>query len=233
MHWSPFAFMVGERGAVPRSHAAARPPGDGRAGRRRQQRRGGLAPQHGLSLEQPNHVPDFLLGSVPSGKGMVRLARFTPFGVGSDVTGQIADLLLPQLSGAWLGLHGFDWKGDPLEGKFGNPASQGERAVTAANSLMESMIPGVGLAESLHGRMAKGDTAGQALRAQFDPLAATKPSTSGTVQPLHRGEDGRRGPRIKAVRVKPVSGVKASRVRAVRVKPVGPYKGATGSPYSP
>jgi hypothetical protein len=109
---------------------------------------------HDLSLLQANHVPDFLLGSAPNGKGgYQRIAHYTPFGVGSDLAGSVSGLMLPQFIGPLKNMGGVDWKWQPLThgGKHGKPFNQGEKAVRALVTAAEEQIPGVSQAGKISG----------------------------------------------------------------------------------
>jgi hypothetical protein len=109
---------------------------------------------HDLSLLQANHVPDFLLGSAPNGKGgFQRIAHYTPFGVGSDLAGSVSGLMLPQFIGPLKNMGGVDWKWQPLThgGKHGKPFNQGEKAVRALVTAAEEQIPGVSQAGKISG----------------------------------------------------------------------------------
>jgi hypothetical protein len=110
---------------------------------------------HNLSLLQANHVPDFLLGSVPTGPDKyLRVAHYTPFGVGSDPTGAIGSLMLPQVLGPVANAaFGVDWKGDPLTvgGAHGRKFNTGEKAIRALVTAAEEQIPGVTQAGTISG----------------------------------------------------------------------------------
>jgi hypothetical protein len=100
---------------------------------------------HDLSLLQPNHVPGYLLGSYPKkGGGFLRIAHYTPFGVGQDVTGAAGGLVLPQITGPLMNALGVDWKGQPLKhpGYAGKPFNPGEKAVRALVTAIEEQVPG-------------------------------------------------------------------------------------------
>lgn len=120
------------------------------------------------------HVPSYLLGSAPVGAGdqFVRVGHYTPFGAGEDVSDptKLVSLLLPQFAGAEAALRGFDWKGQPLNGKFGPDAGPEQKALTAANALIEAMIPGIAQGKSVIKR---------GPRRTFDPFVSTaKPKSS-------------------------------------------------------
>jgi hypothetical protein len=110
---------------------------------------------HRLSLLASDHLPDFLLGSAPVGKGnsYQRIAHYTPFGVGSDVTGAVGSLALPQATGAFLNALGVDWKGQRLThgGSHGKEFNQGERLIRALVTVAESQVPGVTQAGAISG----------------------------------------------------------------------------------
>jgi hypothetical protein len=184
---------------------------------------------HHLSLNQKNHVPNFLLGRVPNGKGgLVPLAHYTPFGVGSDPTGAAGALALPQFIGPILNAYGVDWKGDQLTtgGKRGKPFTPTQKALRALVTAVEEQIPGVTQAGAISGltpRYVNRDTPayiktpGEVLKGYLPTTATTgAPSTGSATLPL----SGASAPaRPRAVRVKPTAAAR-SKVKAVRVKPV-------------
>lgn len=103
--------------------------------------------QHGLSLRGGKTRPSFLLGGYPTGKGdqIVRIAHYTPFGVGQDVAGSVSGLMLPQFVGPIKNLAGVDWKWQRLRkpGFKGKELNQGQRAARAGVTILEEQIPGV------------------------------------------------------------------------------------------
>jgi hypothetical protein len=105
---------------------------------------------HGFSFHGGERRPGFLQGGYPTGPGgenTTRVGRFLPFVPGDTGTGTLVDLVLPQFSGAVAALQGRDpVSGEPVHGKFGPKASEGEKALAAAVQLIESMVPGVGVA---------------------------------------------------------------------------------------
>jgi hypothetical protein len=182
---------------------------------------------HNLSLLASNHVPDFLLGSVPVGRGgSLRIAHYTPFGVGSDVTGAVGSLALPQFEGPILNALGVDWKGDPLMvgGSHGTPFSPTQKAIRALVTAAEEQVPGVTQAGAVSGvtprlvdKKTEVKSPGQVLRGYLPTTPTSSGSASSAQQPLSGGAVS--SGRIKPVRVKPVAAGRA-RVKPVRVKPV-------------
>jgi hypothetical protein len=183
---------------------------------------------HDLSLLKANHVPDFLLGSAPKGGGFLRVAHYTPFGVGSDVTGAVGSLALPQVTGPMLNMLGIDWKGDPLThgGPHGKPFNQGEKLIRALTTAAEEQVPGVTQAGAVSGvtprLVDKKDPStvkkpGQVLRGYLPTTPTGSGSTASAQQPL--GGAATSTGRVKPVRVKPVAAGRG-RVKPVRVKPV-------------
>ena len=78
---------------------------------------------NGLSLYSDKKVPDWLIGSVPSGKGKyIPVGRFGPFAPG-DPIGAIGNQYLPQLLGMYENTQGRDWKGDAIPGGAGRRIS--------------------------------------------------------------------------------------------------------------
>lgn len=144
---------------------------------------------HGMSLRGGKTRPGFLLGGFPVGKGdqVVRVARYTPFGVGADPAGATADLALPQLMGPVKNLGGVDWKWQPMKhpGFKGREFNIGEKTARAATTAAESMIPGVGLAGRVTGvtgryvdkkddpSVLQGKSVTKALAQEYNPLAPT------------------------------------------------------------
>lgn len=153
---------------------------------------------HGLSLRGGKARPGFLLGGYPVGKGdqILRIAHYTPFGVGPDVTESVANLVLPQFGPTIAARFGVDWTGKPLKypGFKGRPFNQGEKALYSAVEQAAALVPGVGVAGNVTGVIPKyvehkdqatifnGKDIGEALRRQFDPFKATaanpKPPTA-------------------------------------------------------
>jgi hypothetical protein len=183
---------------------------------------------HDLSLLGANHVPDFLLGSVPKDGGSLRVAHYTPFGVGSDVTGAVGSLALPQVTGPMLNMLGIDWKGDPLAhgGAHGKPFNQGEKLIRALTTAAEEQFPGVSQAGAISGvtpRLVDKKDPGsikkpsQVLKGYLPTTPTGSGAASSAQQPLTGAAPS--GGRVKPVRVKPVA-AKAQRVKPVRVKPV-------------
>lgn len=166
---------------------------------------------HHLSLHG-EHVPSYLLGSAPVGNDQyVRLARYTPFGVGEDVSGSLAGLLLPQIDSAQMAMRGLDWTGKPLGGKrSADDVPQGERSIAAAVALIESMVPGVAQTHQVVKRTKQGTPLKQAVRKQFDPFMATgTPSSSSKPAPGF-------------IRVPPITakGSPVVRIKPIRIQPV-------------
>jgi hypothetical protein len=124
----------------------------------------------GFSTRGGEQRPPFLMGGYPAGpKGedTVRVGRFLPFPSGDILSPEtITDLILPQFSGAYAAFAGRDPITDePLHGKFGPEASNEEKALAGAIALVESMVPGTGIA---HRVVEKG------ARKVFDPFAPVK-----------------------------------------------------------
>jgi len=100
--------------------------------------------QHGLKeggwLGGKGPVPDFLMGSLPvSGGGHVRASRYTPSGFFSDPTGSVADLILPQFSGAIHAPQGQKFTGEPI--KPHGDIGQSEKAWAALQGELSAFIP--------------------------------------------------------------------------------------------
>lgn len=110
--------------------------------------------QHGLDPFEPGHVPAFLLGSSPTKDGkFLRIAHYTPWGMGADPTGSLGSLVLPQFTGPLANALGVDWKGQPLThgGSHGKEFNTGEKALRALVTVLEEQIPGVTQAGAISG----------------------------------------------------------------------------------
>jgi hypothetical protein len=171
---------------------------------------------HRLSLLQANHVPNFLLGGIPNGKGgVLRIAHYTPFGVGSDVTGAVGSLAVPQLAGPILNALGVDWKGDPLTvgGSHGTPFSPTQKLVRALVTAAEEQVPGVSQAGAISGvtpRYVDKDTPAY-IKKPGQVLKGYLPTTASSGAARSTSSSSVKGPQIK---VKPI------RVKPIRVKPI-------------
>lgn len=100
--------------------------------------------RHKVSLYGKDHVPDFLMGSLPVGKGHVRVGGMMPFAPG-DPIGDFASQVAPQMMGPLLNLMGVDWKMKQL------PGGPGRRISNAVLSGAESLIPGVAQLDRISG----------------------------------------------------------------------------------
>jgi hypothetical protein len=112
--------------------------------------------QHHLSFYGKQRVPDFLLGSLPLGKDRyVRVAHYTPWGVGSDLTGAAGSLVLPQFETPIMNAFGDNYLGKPLTKKNAKgkevPFSLGDRTIRMLMSFGETQVPGLGLAGRVTG----------------------------------------------------------------------------------
>lgn len=179
MHWTPFQAWTGNvirflGDVLPRDHPVISALIADATSATEEWRK-----QHRLSLHD-SHVKPFLMGSYPKGDKFVKLARYTPFGIGEDVSGSLAGLVMPQFDSAQMAARGLDWTGKPLNGKHSaDDVTQGERAVAFASALVESMIPGVSIGENIRRNIKRGDKTTVALRKQFDPFKSTgAPATS-------------------------------------------------------
>lgn len=123
----------------------------------------------GFSLRGGDRRPGYLMGGYPAGPGgeqTTRVGRFLPFAPGDIGTKTLVDLVLPQFSGAAAAWSGRDPVTDePLHGKFGPEASEQEKALAGAIALIESMVPGIGVAHRV---------AERGPRQVFDPFAPTR-----------------------------------------------------------
>jgi hypothetical protein len=128
--------------------------------------------QHGLVIGQSGAVPGFLMGSIPGkGDSHLRISRYTPFGLMDDPTGNVAGLVLPQLSGALQNLQGKDWRGRDLKGPDGGAPTDIQKALAAAQTLIESSIPAVAQADRVSHNPGN---LGQKLNKEFNPFVYTK-----------------------------------------------------------
>lgn len=114
--------------------------------------------QHRLSL-YGDHVPEFMLGSAPSGKKFIPVGRFSPFLPGEPISAA-GGQFLPQFGGTMLNLAGADWKGQPIRG------GQGRLAANAALTLAETFTPLLSQADRVTGlgdRYVRGKTKKQSV----------------------------------------------------------------------
>jgi hypothetical protein len=145
---------------------------------------------HGLDFFVEGSLPLFLQGSIPMSNGRkLRVGRYTPFGAFSDPTGTVAGQVLPLWQGVGAALQGRDWKGQELRvkdvatGKT-RPANPVERAVAAAQAMVEATVPAYGTAKRI---AEQGPGA-------LNPLKPVKPkkqsSGGGRLKPYKPGGDG-------------------------------------------
>jgi hypothetical protein len=135
--------------------------------------------------------PRFLQGGIPNKEGgVMRLSRYTPFGIAANeggIYGSLMDSLLPQLSGVIAAAKGEDWKGAPLNGPH-TRASDAQMMLAGVVSAIEAMVPGVTLAATLTGtklpNQAKGtkipETLSQRAIKYVNPFTFTAPYTPKT-----------------------------------------------------
>jgi hypothetical protein len=138
--------------------------------------------QHGLRMFVEGAAPGWLQGSIPvRGGGRVRwVTQSTPFGLAGSPAENYAGTLLPQISGAWKALDaGTDWKGTRLPTE-GTPNEEPGRWLAAAQSLLESSIPGVDTGQTI---FSGEGTVLSRLGKRYTPFPVTRPrprSTSGS-----------------------------------------------------
>jgi hypothetical protein len=135
--------------------------------------------------------PRFLQGGIPNKQGgVMRLSRYTPFGIAANeggIYGSLMDSLLPQLSGVIAAAKGEDWKGAPLNGPH-TRASDAQMMLAGVVSAIEAMVPGVTLGATLTGtklpNQAKGtkipETVSQRAIKYVNPFTFTAPYTPKT-----------------------------------------------------
>jgi hypothetical protein len=94
--------------------------------------------EHGLSYFVDGKLPPFLQGALPGSNGShwMIFSQGTPFSVGGDPTGTIANNFNPLGSTIQANLEGLDWKGDKLKND-----SPGHRLETAILSFLEGTTP--------------------------------------------------------------------------------------------
>lgn len=123
--------------------------------------------QHGLAKYEDGAMPDFLMGSIPTGGGgHLRLSRYLPFSLGTDPLGTMAGQVLPQASAVLAAMRGQDWRGVKLKGRNGGTADDFDKALAAAHALATSTVPILGQAERV---ASKGPGA-------LNPFAPVKPA---------------------------------------------------------
>jgi hypothetical protein len=135
--------------------------------------------------------PRFLQGGIPNKQGgVLRLSRYTPFGITANeggIYGTLMDSLLPQFSGFIAASKGEDWKGAPLNGPH-TKSSDAQNMLAGIVSAIEAMVPGVTLGATLTGTklpsQAKGtkipETLSQRLNKYVNPFIFTAPYTPKT-----------------------------------------------------
>jgi hypothetical protein len=115
--------------------------------------------RQGLSVRyrNKNSLPAFMLGGYPTKgrKSVVRIGHYTPSGIGTDVSGAVSGLPLPQFSGAYNALLGIDWKGDQLKHPDGSTFNEGERFVYGLTQLGEALVPLAGQVSQVAGAQDK------------------------------------------------------------------------------
>lgn len=190
---------------------------------------------HHQSLADPKHVPGFLLGGYPAGADKtVRLGRYTPFGASADPAQSVADLFLPQFSGAQEALRGIDWTGNRMKhpGYKGKEFTLPERLAAAAATEASVLAPGVAQLGRITGVEPKfiekknvpadlhGKRLLKALRKEVDPFMATGKSSGGPTKVAVKkgGSLFDALPPLKPVRIKPI------RVKPIRINPLPPIR---------
>lgn len=103
--------------------------------------------EHGLDLFMEGAVPGWLQGSIPAGKGKLRLAKYTPFGAFGALSETASGQILPAWKGALNALNGKDWTGDKELRVGDRAANEPERWLLAAKALVESHVPIIGQAQ--------------------------------------------------------------------------------------
>jgi len=98
-----------------------------------------------ISYYAPNHVPSFLLGRYPNGKGgLIPLGHYMPWGLGADLFESGAQQILPWLQTALKNAAGINWKDKALVNPDGTPFSDVQKAALAMLSIAEAQVPWVG-----------------------------------------------------------------------------------------
>jgi hypothetical protein len=145
--------------------------------------------------------PRFLQGGIPNKQGgVLRLSRYTPFGITANeggIYGTLMDSLLPQFSGFIAASKGEDWKGAPLNGPH-TKSSDAQNMLAGIVSAIEAMVPGVTLAATATGThlpsQAKGtkipETLSQRLNKYVNPFIFTAPYTPKTRSSTPNAGDG-------------------------------------------
>lgn len=134
--------------------------------------------EHGLDIFQgAGGLPPFLQGSIPtSGGGHLRIERFTPFSLGTDPTGTLGSLLLPEASGVQAALNGRDWQGNKLRDAHGNELDPVGKGWAATKAFAAQTIPVLGQGQRLLGGEG---SVGARLNKEFNPAAATHSTNNG------------------------------------------------------
>ncbi len=138
--------------------------------------------------EALNLAPGYMQGAIPTGdgKGLMRVARYTPFGLAGDPLGTSGGLLLPQFSGALSAMKGLDWKGEPLADKERvSDVTDGERISGAMEALAGSFMPGLAPRKKVKDKGVKG-----ALN-PFEPSPRQPPGITKAYEGLKQIEAGK------------------------------------------
>lgn len=132
-----------------------------------------------LELMMKGALPAFLQGSIPGKNGShLRVSRYTPFGIASSPSENLANTILPQAMTIIQAANGKDWKGNDLPTK-GTPMEEQGHWLAMAQALIEGSIPAVAIAHNLSGLPDNlGGKSNKALqvRKQFDPFMYTQAS---------------------------------------------------------
>lgn len=148
---------------------------------------------HGLSLYSDDRKPDWMLGGYPTKAGIIPVQKFLPFGIGTDLPGALAGLVVPQFATPILNAIGVDYKGDQLThpGFKGQPFSPSEKGIRAILSAIEGQVPVARQAAVLSGLEdwvnKKDPTKAKSIRARLNslvnPVAAIPNTDRGSGSP--------------------------------------------------
>jgi hypothetical protein len=98
--------------------------------------------KQGLDIMGPGAMKGWLQGSLPlPGGAHLRLTRFTPMALATDLPGTLASAVMPQFSAVLDALEGRSWTGAQLRNKKGELAQDDEKIKAALVAFMDATIP--------------------------------------------------------------------------------------------
>lgn len=111
----------------------------------------------GLGFNAPGRADSWLQVAIPIGRDengevkLLQIGRYTPAALVADFPEGVANLVVPQVSGALQAARGDDWKGDPLGGADrSDDVGTGERLGGIGSALAGSFIPFFALSQRMN-----------------------------------------------------------------------------------